>query len=87
MADALEGKPHSRTPGLTLHSAGRYDLLVWFYTLGGERSFREKMLRLANLQPGETVLDVGCGTGTLALLAGRQVGPTGKVWGIDRCFA
>jgi ubiquinone/menaquinone biosynthesis C-methylase UbiE len=41
------------------------------------------MLRPAHLQPGEAVLDVGCGTGTLAIAAKRQVGPTGTVCGLD----
>ena len=41
------------------------------------------MLRYARLQPGEAVLDIGCGTGTLAILAKGEVGPTGEVSGID----
>ena len=72
-----------RTPGLVLHAAAYYDLLVWLFTFGRERAFREKMLRLARLRAGEVVLDVGCGTGTLAVLAARQVGPSGATYGID----
>ncbi len=38
---------------------------------------------LLGLQPGETVLDLGAGGGLDAFLAARQVGPTGKVIGVD----
>jgi ubiquinone/menaquinone biosynthesis C-methylase UbiE len=38
--------------------------------------------RLA-LQPGATVLDVGCGTGASAIPAAAQVGPKGKVIAVD----
>ena len=71
------------TTGLVLHKAALYDLTVWLMTLGQERSFREKILRLARLEQGESVLDVGCGTGSLAIAAKRQVGPAGTVCGID----
>jgi arsenite methyltransferase len=35
------------------------------------------------LQPGEDVLDIGCGAGMDSLVAGQMVGPTGSVTGID----
>ena len=38
---------------------------------------------LAQLQPGETVLDLGSGGGIDVLLSARRVGPTGKVYGLD----
>ncbi len=72
-----------RTPGLTLHAAGLYDLTLWLMTRGRERAFREDMLDLVALRPGEAVLDVGCGTGSLAIAAKRGVGSTGTVDGVD----
>ncbi len=75
-----EGAGH---PGLLLRSAQAYDWLVWLLTFGHERRFRETLLRPARLREGEHVLDVGCGTGSLALLARQQVGPNGRVAGID----
>ncbi|WP_031497805.1 arsenite methyltransferase [Bryobacter aggregatus] len=38
---------------------------------------------LADLQPGETVLDLGSGGGIDVLLSARRVGPTGKAYGLD----
>ena len=37
----------------------------------------------SNLQPGETVLDLGSGAGLDAIIASWQVGPTGTVVGVD----
>jgi len=38
---------------------------------------------LADLQPGEVVLDLGSGGGIDVLLSARRVGPTGKAYGLD----
>src|SRR4030088_1164068 len=38
---------------------------------------------LAELKPGETVLDLGSGGGIDVLLSARRIGPTGKAYGLD----
>ena len=42
-----------------------------------------KLVQLANIEPGQTVLDVATGTGMVALPAAEIVGETGHVTGID----
>lgn len=75
------------TKGLILNGGWHYDLMEWFcdnFLFRGElRKLRERTADLACIQPGETVLDVGCGTGTLAIEVQRRVGATGHVFGID----
>lgn len=61
----------------------RYDLMLWIASRGRERVFRERQVNLARIAPGEAVLDVGCGTGTLAIAAARRAGESGIVHGVD----
>jgi len=60
-----------------------YDSYMRKMTLGRERVLREMTVNLAQVKPGDCVLEAGCGTGTLTLAAKRQAGPSGKVFGID----
>jgi ubiquinone/menaquinone biosynthesis C-methylase UbiE len=72
-----------RTAGRVIHRGARwYDLFSTLISFGRDKAIREKLIGLAEPAPGEKVLDVGCGTGTLAIVIKRQVG-TGEVHGID----
>lgn len=72
---------HSK--GILLHDAARYDMLARVLTFGREGRFRELMLRPMKLKLGEDMLDVACGTGTLAIAAAKIIGPDGSVIGVD----
>ncbi|HLZ64126.1 MAG TPA: methyltransferase domain-containing protein [Ktedonosporobacter sp.] len=75
------------TKGLILDQGWRYDLTGWFcdtFLFRGQlQEFRRRTVTMANIQPGEQVLDVGCGTGTLAMEVARIVGRAGRVVGVD----
>jgi ubiquinone/menaquinone biosynthesis C-methylase UbiE len=75
------------TQGLIGSGGWRHDLMEWFIDTflfrGQLRQLRQRTATLARIQPGEQVLDVGCGTGTLAMEVARRVGRAGRVAGID----
>lgn len=60
-----------------------YDFLLRCMTGGREASYRGEILDRAAFVPGDAVLDVGCGTGTQALLTLARILPGGSVTGLD----
>jgi len=63
--------------------AKRYDLLNSVMTAGLHHSWRKRAVDRAEVSPGDSVLDVCCGTGDLALELAKQVSPQGHVVGCD----
>jgi demethylmenaquinone methyltransferase/2-methoxy-6-polyprenyl-1,4-benzoquinol methylase len=63
--------------------AGVYDLMNTVMTAGMHHRWRERAADRAELVPGDTALDLCCGTGDLALALARRVGPEGSVVGCD----
>jgi ubiquinone/menaquinone biosynthesis C-methylase UbiE len=86
-----EGAPTKETSkatkGLVINMGWRYDLFEWVVDpilfQGQLRALWRRTVALARLQPGEQALDVGCGTGTVAMAVAVRVGASGRVVGID----
>jgi ubiquinone/menaquinone biosynthesis C-methylase UbiE len=80
------GQDH-QTSGKLLDRGWRYDAEVWLFDTfamrGQIRQLRSKVVDVAGIGAGRRLLDVGCGTGTLAILAARLGGPDAQVSGID----
>lgn len=65
---------------------GFYDRLSRAYDLladADEHKARERALKLLNPQAGDTVLEIGFGTGHALVELARAVGPAGRVRGVD----
>ncbi len=65
--------------------ADAYDLVVWFYRLAGMRIGHWRWLAIDQLvlRPGDTVVEIGCGTGLNFSLLERRIGHDGKIVGVD----
>jgi ubiquinone/menaquinone biosynthesis C-methylase UbiE len=65
--------------------ARHYDVTANLYYLIGFRewAYRKKAIDSLGLQPGDTVVEIGCGTGLNIPLLRHVVGPGGKVIGVD----
>jgi len=69
--------------GLFAGIAGRYDLMNDVMSLGRHRAWKRRVLEVADLRPGQRVLDLAAGTGDLARSAREAVGPSLDVVATD----
>jgi demethylmenaquinone methyltransferase/2-methoxy-6-polyprenyl-1,4-benzoquinol methylase len=71
--------------GIYKKRARNYDLSANLYYLIGfrETAYRKRAVALLNLRQGDTVVEVGCGTGLNFRLLRDAVGPDGKIIGVD----
>lgn len=81
MAASQDTHAHGFVPALG------YDLLTPLYDTViqltmREREFKQALVEQARIAPGMTVVDLGCGTGTLVLLV-KQLQPAANVIGVD----
>lgn len=65
------------------HVAWLYDPIIEKFSFGLEQKFRLLTLEAMQVRPVDRILDVGCGTGSLTLLAADRLGPAGHIVGID----
>ena len=65
--------------------ARRYDWSANLYYLIGfrEDAYRKKAVAALNLRSGDTVVEIGCGTGLNFQYIQEHIGPTGKIIGVD----
>ncbi|WP_424356709.1 class I SAM-dependent methyltransferase [Methanocella sp. MCL-LM] len=72
-----------KQPGQMGAYAPYYDLIMVFLSFGREKKLRQLEIEISQIKPGDRVLEIGCGTGTLTLAAKERVGPSGEMSAID----
>ena len=78
-AEVPEAEKARRVAGVFDSVAPRYDLMNDLMSLGLHRVWKRFAVEHSRVRPGERVLDVAGGTGDLARLFARRVGPGGSV--------
>jgi ubiquinone/menaquinone biosynthesis C-methylase UbiE len=79
------GRPQERLIETYRKKAKHYDLTSRLYPAPGypQRTQRLRAVRALRLRPGDTVVDVACGTGLNFRLLEKVVGPGGRIIGVD----
>ena len=78
-----EAEKARRVRGVFDSVAKRYDVMNDVMSMGLHRAWKAYTVAVANLKPGDRVLDIAGGTGDLARAFARQVGDTGLVLHTD----
>ncbi|UXR79256.1 MULTISPECIES: demethylmenaquinone methyltransferase [unclassified Staphylococcus] len=63
--------------------SGKYDRLNNIISFEQHKSWRKKVMKEMNVQPGSIALDVCCGTADWTIALSHAVGPDGEVTGLD----
>jgi len=63
--------------------AARYDNANTVLSFGRDAAWRRAAAMATGLGPGQTALDIACGTGRLAIELSKLVGPEGHITGVD----
>jgi len=78
-----EAQKAQRVRGVFDSVASKYDVMNDLMSLGLHRAWKAYTVAVANLRPGDRVLDLAAGTGDLARAFARKVGPGGLVMHTD----
>ncbi|WP_341676942.1 bifunctional demethylmenaquinone methyltransferase/2-methoxy-6-polyprenyl-1,4-benzoquinol methylase UbiE [Niveibacterium sp. SC-1] len=72
-----------KVAGVFTSVAQKYDVMNDLMSFGMHRLWKKFTIDIANVRPGERVLDVAGGTADLSLAFAKKVGPRGAVWLTD----
>lgn len=79
MAQSKEKKVHEVFESIS----EKYDFMNSVISFRRHKVWRRDTMRRMDVQPGQTALDVCCGTGDWAIALAEAVGPQGRVYGLD----
>ena len=68
---------------LSRFTALNYDKVMNFATLGFYRGFIQRSIKAMGIQPGDKILDLGCGTGRNACIMAKYLSEDGEIVGMD----